>query len=227
MDITTAPIKLRLAKGGLDGIKVGTAIYGDKREILGHLCSREANVYLETLKDAEKEQGNVLDMLGVRYLTATEKDGYKRTYYSFGTVHAVEGSEFDANVTDLNKFCDVFSHGYAVSSEDFDNEAEFREIVRKLSPEVPVRVPARRNPRSRDKPSEECKPQADPKAYGRLFFHADEVNRSVEVPSEFWTKGYPKNMCADKPRTTVVMGIDGYLDVPAITRLPVICASGL
>ncbi|KAK6035874.1 hypothetical protein COOONC_26621 [Cooperia oncophora] len=86
-------------------------------------------------------------------------------------------SEFEANVTDLNKFCDVLPHGYAVSSEDFDNETEFREIVRRLSPKVPVRVPARRDPRSREKPSEECKPHKDPKAYGRFFFHADEAKR--------------------------------------------------
>ncbi|KAK6050014.1 hypothetical protein COOONC_12481, partial [Cooperia oncophora] len=156
-------------------------------------CTPVQNEHLFQLnKKAEKEQGTLLDKFRVPHLTATEKDGYKRTYYSFGTVHAVEGSEFEANVTDLNKFCDVTLRiGDSVSilrffltvmqfrSEDFDNETEFREIVRRLSPKVPVRVPARRDPRSREKPSEECKPHKDPKAYGRLFFHADEAKRSV------------------------------------------------
>ncbi|KAK6059644.1 hypothetical protein COOONC_02725 [Cooperia oncophora] len=125
---------------------------------------------VSAIEEAEKEQGTLLDKFRVPHLTATEKDGFKRTYFSFGTVHAVEGGEFEANVSDLNKFCDVLPHGYAVSSEDFDNETEFREIIRKLSPKVPVRVPARRDPRTRDKPSEECKSHKDPKAYGTIVF---------------------------------------------------------
>ncbi|XGW16613.1 hypothetical protein V3C99_001791 [Haemonchus contortus] len=58
-----APIKLRLSKGGLDGIKIGTAIYGDKRELIGHLCSREASLYYETMQEEEIEQGTIFEKL--------------------------------------------------------------------------------------------------------------------------------------------------------------------
>ncbi|KAK5966998.1 hypothetical protein GCK32_009454, partial [Trichostrongylus colubriformis] len=144
----------------------------------------------------------------------------------FGTVHAVEGTEFDAKVTDLNKFCDILPDGYAVSQEDFESEAEFRKVVRNFSLIVPVRVSARRDPRNTNKANTECKPEEDLRSYAKSFYHAREDGKAVEVPYEFWTKGYPKNMCADKPRTTVVLGKEGYLDVPAIARLPVICAFG-
>nr|CDJ97700.1 Serine threonine protein kinase-related domain containing protein [Haemonchus contortus] len=110
-----APIKLRLSKGGLDGIKVGTAIYGDKRELIGHLCSREASLYYETMQEEEIEQGTIFEKLKLPHQFVTEKDGYKRTYMYVGTVHAVEGNEFEANVTDLNKFCDN-SERYCISS---------------------------------------------------------------------------------------------------------------
>ncbi|KAK5982509.1 hypothetical protein GCK32_012717, partial [Trichostrongylus colubriformis] len=226
MDPRKSPVKLRLEKGGFDGIKIGTAIYGDKRELVPYLCSRQAGVYFETIKEGDKQQGTLLEELKLPHQFVIEKDGYRRPYMYFGTVHAVEGTEFDAKVTDLNKFCDILPDGYAVSQEDFESEAEFRKVVRNFSLIVPVRVSARRDPRNTNKANTECKPEEDLRSYAKSFYHAREDGKAVEVPYEFWTKGYPKNMCADKPRTTVVLGKEGYLDVPAIARLPVICAFG-
>ncbi|KAK5986329.1 hypothetical protein GCK32_010759 [Trichostrongylus colubriformis] len=226
MNPRKSPVKLRLQKGGLDGIKIGTAIYGDKRELVPYLCSRQAGLYFETMKEGDKQQGTLLEELKLPHQFVIEKDGYRRPYMYFGTVHAVEGTEFDAKVTDLNKFCDILPDGYAVSQEDFESEAEFRKVVRNFSLIVPVRVPARRDPRNTNKANTDCKPEKDLRPYAKSFYHAREDGKAVEVPYEFWTKGYPKNMCADKARTTVVLGKDGYLDVPAIARLPVICAFG-
>ncbi|KAK6060648.1 hypothetical protein COOONC_01690 [Cooperia oncophora] len=46
------------------------------------------------------------------------------------------------------------------------------------------------------------------------------------VPKSHWAYSYPSNMCADTPRITAVMAVDGYRDFPAIARLPVICTFG-
>ncbi|KAK6029925.1 hypothetical protein OSTOST_03952, partial [Ostertagia ostertagi] len=133
IDIRTAPIKLRLSKGGLDGIKTGAAIYGDREDALGHLCSRKATEYIETLDDGQKQQGTILERLLVPHLSVSESDGYKRMYMNFGTIHAVNGTEFAANVEELHKICDVLPNGYAVSSDDFVDQAEFQKIVREAS----------------------------------------------------------------------------------------------
>ncbi|PIO61720.1 hypothetical protein TELCIR_16747, partial [Teladorsagia circumcincta] len=46
------------------------------------------------------------------------------------------------------------------------------------------------------------------------------------VKKEHWAPLYPMNTCADTPRITAVMAIEGYRDMPAIARLPVICTFG-
>ncbi|KAK5969437.1 hypothetical protein GCK32_012219 [Trichostrongylus colubriformis] len=165
-----SPIKLRLAKGGLDGIKAGTAVYGDRREMISYLCSRDANLYRETIKERDKEEGTFYEKFRVPHVYIPEKDGRKRLYIYYGTIHAVKGTEFKADVADLNKFCDLLPHGYAVRQEDFENVTHFREIVRKFTT-MPVRVTARRSPVLRRKAKDVCDSEADTKAYSEEFSH--------------------------------------------------------
>ncbi|KAL6725627.1 hypothetical protein Aduo_007666 [Ancylostoma duodenale] len=46
------------------------------------------------------------------------------------------------------------------------------------------------------------------------------------MSTNVWYKNYPSNMCADQRRITAVMHKDGYVDVPAFVRRPVICVIG-
>uniref|UniRef100_A0A7I4Y0P7 US6 n=1 Tax=Haemonchus contortus TaxID=6289 RepID=A0A7I4Y0P7_HAECO len=221
----SSPVKLRLEKGGLDGIRIGTAIYGDRREFNSFLCSRQANLYIESM-ETDKEEGTIYEQLHIPHLYVPEKNGYVRPYVYYGLVHAVEGSEFNADVVKLNRFCDLLPHGYAVRVEDFENLTEFRNLVGQFT-EMPVRVSARRDPNNKNQASGDCKKhETNPQAYAELFSHVDKGGKTLKFPYDLWADGYPKNMCADKPRTTVAVWKNGYVDVPAMARLPVICAYG-
>ncbi|KAL6725344.1 hypothetical protein Aduo_007403 [Ancylostoma duodenale] len=50
---------------------------------------------------------------------------------------------------------------------------------------------------------------------------------AMAITANVWKDKYPDSTCADLPRITAAMHTTGYVDVPAIARRPVICATGL
>ncbi|VDL77676.1 unnamed protein product, partial [Nippostrongylus brasiliensis] len=53
---------------------------------------------------------------------------------------------------------------------------------------------------------------------------ADIMGRNIL--EQYWKNDYPRNECADMPRTTAVLTRNGYVDVPRFARLPVLCVFG-
>ncbi|KAK6012789.1 hypothetical protein OSTOST_22034, partial [Ostertagia ostertagi] len=109
--------------------QIRSAIYGDRRELISYLCSRDAQDYRETMQG---DKGTIYEELKIPHLYITDKNGYKRPYHYYGTVHAVEGDEFRAEVVKLNRFCNILPHGYVVRQEDFENQTEFEEVFSKV-----------------------------------------------------------------------------------------------
>ncbi|KJH51373.1 hypothetical protein DICVIV_02492 [Dictyocaulus viviparus] len=54
----------------------------------------------------------------------------------------------------------------------------------------------------------------------------DSKEDHCDIPDDYWKQANPDNMCSDRPMTTGAMVREGYIDVPAITRLIVLCTFG-
>lgn len=151
-----------------------------------------------------------------------------RSYSYLGTMHPVKTSyedEFELDFSELRKICEFFYEGYVISRGDFDTVDGFQEAISQLSP-VPVRITAGRFGSQR-RPGSDCKPDRDTRLYAQLFKYVDErTGKHLDINATYWAPNFPNNRCADKLRLTVAATRKGYVDVPNIARLPVVCGYG-
>ncbi|EYC00337.1 hypothetical protein Y032_0116g569 [Ancylostoma ceylanicum] len=89
-----------------------------------------------------------------------------------------------------------------------------------------LRTTAGRDPSVRLEAAKDCKPFRLYIQQRRTWNHYSSDRSKTAVSESYWEKQMPDNMCADLPRSTVGMLVEGYYDIPAIARRPVLCTYG-
>ncbi|KAK5982217.1 hypothetical protein GCK32_009146 [Trichostrongylus colubriformis] len=220
-------IKFRMISSA-DGIQYGTALYADTSEKHPFLCSRKAVMSahaVNVMADDAKQ-------LGFNVKTFKDRHGDNRPFVVFDTVHAVEASKFDANFDKFKDMCSMFANGYVASRYDFYNYEEYKKAISGVSRYRLFRTTVSRGP-DKTEPFD-CNDKDLAKnqdVYSKAFkikfnYHLPFNSSTAQVKPDHWAPSYPMNTCADTPRITAVMSADGYRDMPAIARLPVICTFG-
>ncbi|KAL6725624.1 hypothetical protein Aduo_007663 [Ancylostoma duodenale] len=215
------PIWVRLNKYPSDRTKMGHAYYGGTHFKLPYLCSREATPF----EESEEEDNEFLQKLGYDIEIVTMKDGKKRGYIFLHVMLPVEATEFEANFTELHKACDAVD-GYVATREDFDSEKSYKDILTKLGPWF-MRTPVGRSPSFKANSPSDCSKDPNFEKSKKFWSYYDKKGTAMKMSTNVWYKNYPSNMCADQRRITAVMHKDGYVDVPAFVRRPVVCVAGL
>ncbi|WKX90740.1 hypothetical protein Q1695_009523 [Nippostrongylus brasiliensis] len=146
-----------------------------------------------------------------------------RTYFWLGTVHAVGGTDEKPDFVELHDVCKIFPGSYVASREAFLTDNDFADIMGRFE-NMPMRLTIGRY-ESNTKPC--TKNRGDLKMYRRQFrYHFFQNGQYYNILEQYWKNDYPRNECADMPRTTAVLTRNGYVDVPRFARLPVLCVFG-
>ncbi|CAJ0597947.1 unnamed protein product [Cylicocyclus nassatus] len=209
------PIYVRLR-----GTYRGKAFYGPSKNT-PYLCSRTAVLYEETYAELD----DIMQKLGFTTVVVKNKQGNKRTFVNFGTVHAVESGEFKPDFAKLHDPCSILPDGYTASQEDFESAEEYQKVLAKLGP-MWMRSTVGRSELFMLKPDQSCKRDKLFSRNRKQWSYVDSTKKAYDVKDGMWCQAYPDNMCADTSRITTLMSDCGYVDAPSIARRPIICGTG-
>ncbi|CAJ0597948.1 unnamed protein product [Cylicocyclus nassatus] len=198
----------------------GKAYYGPLKNT-PYLCSRTAVPYEETYAELDE----IMQKLGFTTVVVKNKQGNKRTFVNFGTVHAVESEEFKPDFAKLHDMCSMLPDGYTASQEDFESAEEYKKVLEKLGP-MWMRSTVGRSNLFMLKPDPSCKKDQLFSKNRKQWSYVDNTKKHYDVKSDMWCQAYPDNMCADTSRITALMSDCGYTDAPSIARRPIICGTG-
>ncbi|RCN49155.1 hypothetical protein ANCCAN_04728 [Ancylostoma caninum] len=118
-----------MSHGALDYVRRGTAFYGKPTDVHPFLCSRPGQPFEYTVNEME----GVCSQLGFECLNAKDRTGNIRPFVIFPFQHAVRGGKFSPVFDQLHDSCKVLPNGYAASYNDFQDAAEYRKVVGKVS----------------------------------------------------------------------------------------------
>ncbi|CAJ0597058.1 unnamed protein product [Cylicocyclus nassatus] len=217
-------IKLRVSNGFFDRWPRGTLIYGSpEEEILPHLCSRPAQAYEDTLRDLMDNIGRT----GVPVNQGKDRFGGTRAFSYHPVMLAVQGQgKLEPKLELLHTFCNMLPNGYAASEYDFQDLREYKSFRRKENmPKVSFRTTIGRASSFKEH-RKECVPEPNSNKLGKKFLYYGSDNTTSITEQKFWRRNKPDFMCADLPRTTGVMTTEGFEDMPAMARRPLLCTFG-
>ncbi|KAK6751760.1 hypothetical protein RB195_003281 [Necator americanus] len=216
------PIFVQLAKGSFNGPRRGEAFFGNpKDEVPYYLCSRKAEAFQETFAEA----GENLEVLGFESGSFTGKNGESLYVVNFGNLHAVEAKRYEANFKELHSTCRILQNGFVAARDDFKDMDSFHKALELAHNMLPRASVGRASSYTMDA-NKDCKKEQFIEQSKKQWSYYDEQAHALEVKKDHWCDKFPDNMCADTPRITAVMYKQGYIDMPAMARRPVLCASG-
>ncbi|VDM73564.1 unnamed protein product, partial [Strongylus vulgaris] len=162
--------------------------------------------------------------LGIQSYTHKDRTDKMRPFFILRQFSSFEMfGKFKVGTKRINDGCAAFSKGYAASPHDFNNAADFKEILKKESVNI-VAVPGRRDDPTNTENLGTC--SKDPGAeQARSLFYIDFPNGESKRADNatFWRDRFPDRTCADSPRIALGFSQAGLVDIPAIARLFTLC----
>ncbi|KAK6751712.1 hypothetical protein RB195_003244 [Necator americanus] len=215
------PIFVQLAKGSFGGLRRGEAYFAKASDKLPYyLCSKSADAFQETFAEA----GEILEILGFESGSFTGKNGENLYVVNFGNLHAVEAKRYEANFKELHSTCRILQNGFVAAQHDFKDKNNFQKALDLSYNMLPRATVGRESSYTMD-PNKDCKKEEFIQETRKKWSYFDEQAQPLQVKKEHWCDKFPDNMCADTPRITAVMHKEGYIDMPAMARRPILCAS--
>ncbi|KAK6744999.1 hypothetical protein RB195_011608 [Necator americanus] len=213
-------IALRIKGDSFGSYLRGTAFYEKPSKKLPHLCSRAAMAFETTIRDTF----NIISNLGIQSEMGRDRSGAMRPFSFVPLMIPIRGTKFDPHLRELHEACQLLPNGYAASLYDYYTKEEFKKVRAKF-PSGMYRTTVGRMS-SYDTHEVDCMmSNKDYKAHRKRWTYYGPGNFTALSNEEFWENDNPAEKCSDLPRTTAGL-LQGYLDIPAIARRPVICTYG-
>ncbi|EYC31704.1 hypothetical protein Y032_0003g1192 [Ancylostoma ceylanicum] len=90
-----------------------------------------------------------------------------------------------------------------------------------------MRTTVGRSPSFTMDPIKDCGKDTFFEANRKKWSYYDKNGSELAITANVWSPNHPDSTCADLPRITALMSATGYIDVPAISRRPFICVTGV